>query len=40
MNPFADLIRNLGPIRVAALLATGIVVLGFFIFLSVRPGTL
>ena len=36
MNPFADLIRNLGPVRVAALAATGIAVLGFFIFLSSR----
>ncbi len=36
MNPIADLLRNLGPIRVAALLATGITVLGFFIFLSSR----
>lgn len=36
MNPFADLLRNLGPVRVAALLATGIAVLGFFIFLSSR----
>jgi len=36
MNPFANLIRNLGPVRVAALVATGIAVLGFFIFLSSR----
>ena len=36
MIPFAELIRNLGPVRVAALVATGIAVLGFFIFLSSR----
>jgi flagellar M-ring protein FliF len=39
MNPFAELLRNLGPIRVAALIATGIAVLGFFIFLSSRLST-
>ena len=26
MNPFADLIRNLGPVRLAALVATGIAI--------------
>ena len=36
MNPFAELLRNLGPVRVAALLATAFAVLGFFIFLSSR----
>ena len=36
MNPIAELIRQLGPVRVAALAATGIAVLGFFIFLSSR----
>ena len=36
MNPIAELLRQLGPVRVAALAATGIAVLGFFIFLSSR----
>lgn len=39
MNPFADLIRNLGPVRLAALVATGIAVIGFFIFLVTRLST-
>ena len=39
MNPFAELLRNLGPIRVAALIATTFAVLGFFIFLSTRLNT-
>ena len=39
MNPIAELIRQLGPVRVAALAATGIAVLGFFIFLSSRLST-
>lgn len=39
MNPFADLIRNLGPIRLAALAGTGIAVVGFFIFLVSRLST-
>ena len=36
MNPIAELMRQLGPVRLAALAATGIAVLGFFIFLSSR----
>ena len=36
MNPIAELLRQLGPVRIAALAATGIAVLGFFIFLSSR----
>lgn len=36
MNPFADLLRNLGPIRIAALIGTAVAVLGFFIFLATR----
>ena len=36
MNPIAELLGQLGPVRVAALAATGIAVLGFFIFLSSR----
>lgn len=39
MNPIAELIRQLGPVRLAALAATGIAVLGFFIFLSSRLST-
>ena len=39
MNPFADLIRNLGPVRLAALVGTGIAVIGFFIFLVSRLST-
>jgi len=39
MNPFADLIRNLGPVRLAALAGTGIAVIGFFIFLVSRLST-
>ena len=39
MNPIAVLIRQLGPVRLAALAATGIAVLGFFIFLSSRLST-
>lgn len=39
MNPFVDLIRNLGPIRVAALVGTAVAVLGFFIFLASRLST-
>lgn len=39
MNPFADLIRNLGPVRLAALVGTGIAVVGFFIFLVSRLST-
>ena len=39
MNPFAELLRSLGPIRVAALIATAFAVLGFFIFLSTRLNT-
>lgn len=39
MNPFADLIRNLGPVRLAALAGTGIAVVGFFIFLVSRLST-
>lgn len=39
MNPFADLIRNLGPVRLAALVGTGIAVVGFFIFLVTRLST-
>jgi len=39
MNPIAELIRQLGPVRLAALAATGIAVLGFFIFLSSRLTT-
>jgi hypothetical protein len=30
MNPFAELLRNLGPVRVAALLATAFRCFGFF----------
>ena len=36
MNPFAELLRNLGPIRIAALVATGIAVLGFFLHVIER----
>ena len=36
MYAIAELLRHLGPVRVAALAATGIAVLGFFIFLSSR----
>lgn len=36
MNPFAELIRNLGPVRLAALVGTAVAVLGFFIFLASR----
>ena len=39
MNPIAELIRQLGPVRLAALAATGIAVVGFFIFLSSRLST-
>ena len=39
MNPIAEFIRQLGPVRLAALAATGIAVLGFFIFLSSRLST-
>ncbi|HEY9567989.1 MAG TPA: flagellar basal-body MS-ring/collar protein FliF [Thalassobaculum sp.] len=39
MNPFTDLIRNLGPVRMAALAGTGIAVVGFFIFLVSRLST-
>ncbi|MEQ8397716.1 flagellar basal-body MS-ring/collar protein FliF [Thalassobaculum sp.] len=39
MNPFADLIRNLGPMRLAALVGTGVAVVGFFIFLVSRLST-
>ena len=39
MNPFSDLVRNLGPVRIAALGATAIAVLGFFIFLATRLST-
>jgi len=39
MNPFADLIRNLGPVRLAALVGTAIAVIGFFIFLVSRLST-
>ena len=39
MNPIAELIGQLGPVRLAALAATGIAVLGFFIFLSSRLST-
>lgn len=39
MNPIAELIKQLGPVRLAALAATGIAVLGFFIFLSSRLST-
>src|SRR3546814_2420059 len=39
MNPFTDLIRNLGPVRMAALAGTGIAVVGFFIFLVSRLPT-
>ena len=36
MNPFADLIRNLGPVRLAALIGTALAVVGFFVFLVSR----
>ncbi|WP_323795958.1 flagellar basal-body MS-ring/collar protein FliF [Nisaea sp.] len=39
MNPLVDLIRNLGPIRIAALVGTAVAVLGFFIFLASRLST-
>ncbi len=39
MNPFSDLVRNLGPVRIAALGGTAIAVLGFFIFLATRLST-
>ena len=39
MNPFADLIRNLGPVRLAALVGTAVAVVGFFIFLVTRLST-
>lgn len=39
MNPFADLVRNLGPVRLAALAGTAIAVVGFFIFLVSRLST-
>lgn len=39
MNPFADLVRNLGPVRLAALVGTSIAVVGFFIFLVSRLST-
>ena len=39
MNPIAELMKQLGPVRLAALAATGIAVLGFFIFLSSRLST-
>lgn len=39
MNPFADLVRNLGPVRLAALAGTAIAVIGFFIFLVSRLST-
>jgi flagellar M-ring protein FliF len=39
MNPFADLVRNLGPVRLAALAGIAIAVIGFFIFLVSRLST-
>ncbi|MCR9175256.1 MAG: flagellar basal-body MS-ring/collar protein FliF [Alphaproteobacteria bacterium] len=39
MNPFADLIKNLGPMRLAALVGTAIATVGFFIFLVSRIST-
>lgn len=39
MNPFAELLRNLGPVRLAALGGTAIAVMGFFIFLASRLST-
>ncbi|MBO6560004.1 MAG: flagellar M-ring protein FliF [Nisaea sp.] len=39
MNPLVDLLRNLGPIRIAALVGTAVAVLGFFIFLASRLST-
>ncbi len=39
MNPFADLIRNLRPVRLAALVGTAIAVISFFIFLVSRLST-
>ena len=39
MNPFADLIKNLGPMRLAALVGTAIATVGFFIFMVSRIST-
>ena len=36
MHPVIDLFRNLGPVRVAALVGTAFAVIGFFIFLATR----
>ena len=39
MNPLVDLIRNLGPVRIVALIGTVVSVLGFFIFLAAQVST-
>ena len=39
MHPIIDLFRNLGPVRVTALVGTAFAVIGFFIFLATRVST-
>ena len=39
MDPLVDLIRNLGPVRIVALIGTVVSVLGFFIFLAAQVST-